>query len=278
MGSVQIKGGQIVDSAIIASKLASDSVTSVKIAIGAVKASALSSGAVTSSAIASGALDSASFFASGVIATAALAEDCVTADKVGDGEIGTAALASACITEAKLGSASVTSSKIGTGAILTDAVGNLQISSAKIAADAVDASKLDLTDTYDFTGGTLQVGTPSNGNDVPNKSYVDSVAAGLSVKENVRVASDSNVDLTSAPASIDGINLSNGDRVLLFGQTDQEDNGVYAFAGSNNAMSRTSDMDAGGDFPGAFLFALEGNTYDNQGFVCINDTAPNLGS
>ena len=124
----------------------------------------------------------------------------------------------------------------------------------------------------------MQVGTPSNSNDAANKSYVDSVAAGLSVKENVRVVGGSNVDISSAPASIDGVTLSNDDRVLLINQTDGAENGVYVFAGSTNAMSRATDMDEGDDFPGAFLFALEGNTYDNQGFVCINDSAPTLGT
>ena len=36
MGSVQIKGGQIVDSAIVAAKLASNAVTSAKLADGAI--------------------------------------------------------------------------------------------------------------------------------------------------------------------------------------------------------------------------------------------------
>jgi len=136
---------------------------------------------------------------------------------------------------------------------------------------------MDLTGTFDFSSGTLQVGTPSNSSDAANKSYVDSVAAGLSIKENVKVAAPGNVDISSAPASIDGVTLSADDRVLLFNQTDKKQNGVYEFAGSGSAMSRTADMDASADFPGAFLFALEGNTYDNQGFVCINDAPPSLG-
>ena len=143
------------------------------------------------SGVASGAINSSSFFGAGVVATAALADDCITADKVGDGEIGTVALASACITEAKLSSGAVTSSKLGAAAVQTSNVGDAQITTAKLAADSVDASKLDLTDTYDLTGGSLQVGTPSNSNDAANKSYVDSVAAGLSVKENVRVVAGS---------------------------------------------------------------------------------------
>lgn len=276
MGSVQIKGGQIVDSAIIAVKLASNSVTSSKIQAGAVGSSALGAGAVTSSAISSGALDTASFFAAGVIATAALAADCVTSDKVGTGQIISDGLASGSVIEAKIGTGAVTSSKLGAASVQTAAVGDAQITNQKLAG-SIAASKLNLTDTFNFSSGTLQTGTPANANDAANKSYVDTVAAGLSVKANVKVASSANIDITDIPASIDSVSMTAGDRVLLFGQTTQSENGVYVYTSSGSAMARSSDMDAGGDFPGAFLFSLEGS-FDNAGFVCINDVAPTLGN
>jgi hypothetical protein len=276
MGSVQIKGDQIVNAAIVAAKIASAAVGTSALADSSITSAKLGSASVTSSAIATGALDTASFFASGVIATAALANDAITADKVGDGEISTSALASLCVTEAKLASGSVTSSKVGTGAIQTAAIGDSQVTNAKLAG-SIAANKLDLTDTYDFSSGTLRVATtPTNANDASSKSYVDSVASGLNVKENVKVASDSNIDLSDLPASIDSVAMSNGDRFLLLDQTDDTQNGVYVYSSQGGSGSRSSDMDANDDFPGAFLFVLQGS-YQEQGYVCSNDSV-NLGS
>lgn len=276
MGSVQIKGDQIVDAAIVAAKIASAAVGTSALADSSITSAKLGSASVTSSAIATGAIDTASFFSAGVIATAALADDAITADKVGDGEISTSALASLCVTEAKLASGSVTSSKLGTGSVQTAAVGDAQITNAKLAG-SIAANKLDLTDTFDFSSGTLRVATtPTNANDASSKSYVDSVAAGLSVKENVKVASDSNIDISNLPASIDSVNMGSGDRFLLLNQSDSTENGVYSYSSSGNAASRASDMDANDDFPGAFLFVLQGD-FQEQGFVCSNDSVT-LGS
>ena len=277
MGSVQIKGGQIVDSAIIAAKLASNAVTSAKITDGAITSGKLGSSAVLTAALNDGAVTAAKL-GSASVESAKLADGAVLTAKLADGAVSAAKLGAASVQTAKLADAAVSAAKLASSSVETAKINDSAVTSAKIAADAVDASKIDLTATYDYTSGGIQVSTPTNSNDAANKSYVDSVAAGLSVKENVRVVAGSNIDLSSAPASVDGVNLSNSDRILCIGQNDSEDNGVYVYAGANSAMSRSTDMDNGQDFPGAFLFALEGNTYDNQGFVCINDTAPTLGS
>ena len=64
--------------------------------------------------------------------------------------------------------------------------------------------------------------------------------------------------------------MSAGDRFLLLDQGDATQNGVYSYSSAGSAASRSSDMDANGDFPGAFLFVLQG-TFQEQGFVCSND-------
>ncbi|HYF74168.1 MAG TPA: hypothetical protein VD864_15155 [Nocardioides sp.] len=61
----------------------------------------------------------------------------------------------------------------------------------------------------------VNVGDPSSGTDIANKQYVDAFARGLSWKASVVAASTANVDIASAPASLDGVTLSSGDRVLL---------------------------------------------------------------
>ena len=276
MGSVQIKGAQIVDSAIEAAKLASNAVTSAKIAD-----NAITSGKIGASAILTAALNDAAVtsqkLGSAAVETAKIADDAVTSAKLAAGAVDSAALGSLAVTSAKLADAAVSAAKLAGNAVESSKISDGAVTTSKIAADAVDASKLDESDNYSFSGA-ISVPTPSSGGHAANKSYVDSVAAGLSVKENVKVALDSNVDISDLPAAIDGVTLSNGDRVLLFGQTSAAENGVYSYTSAGSSMSRASDMDAGADYPGAFLFCLQGNTFADQGFVCINDTAPSLGS
>ena len=72
--------------------------------------------------------------------------------------------------------------------------------------------------------------TPSNANDAASKSYVDSTASGLDVKNSVRAATTGNGTLASAYANgqtIDGVSLATNDRILLKDQTDASENGIY---------------------------------------------------
>lgn len=87
------------------------------------------------------------------------------------------------------------------------------------------------------------VAAPSVGTDATNKSYVDSVAVGLRAKGNIRVATTANIDVSSAPAAIDGVTLVSGDRVLVKDQTDATENGIYVFNGAASAMTRSEDQD-----------------------------------
>jgi len=112
---------------------------------------------------------------------------------------------------------------------------------------------------------------------IPTKGYVDSIASGLSLKQAVRVAATGSVNLTSAPAKIDGITLSYGDRVLLWKQDDTINgtisNGIYAFSASGYPLTRVSDLDGNPSnevTPGVYTFVTDGQTYIGTGFVVVN--------
>jgi hypothetical protein len=109
--------------------------------------------------------------------------------------------------------------------------------------------------------------TPTADNHATSKAYVDSVASGLDVKDSVRAASTANVNVSEAPSTIDGVNLSSGDRVLLKNQTTSSQNGIYVFNGAASAMTRAADMNESGEFVGAFFFVEEGTVNSDQGFV-----------
>lgn len=87
---------------------------------------------------------------------------------------------------------------------------------------------------------------PTSAQDAATKNYVDLVALGLSPKKAVRVASTANVVLASAlinGATMDGITLATGDRVLLKDQTAPAENGIYDVVASG-AAARSTDMDS----------------------------------
>lgn len=154
---------------------------------------------------------------------------------------------------------------------------DLAISTAKLAG-SIPASKLDLTGTYDFRTATLLVATPSADSHAATKAYVDSVQQGAFWKDAVNCASTANVDVSSAPASIDGVTLNADDRILLKNQSSASENGVYVFAGAGNALARSSDFNVGSEFPSAAVFSIAGSSNADKGYVCTNDSAPTLGS
>jgi hypothetical protein len=112
------------------------------------------------------------------------------------------------------------------------------------------------------------------------KEYVDAVKVGLDVKDSVRVATTgSNIDLSSAPAAIDGVTLTSGDRVLVKDQSTASANGIYAYAGSGNAMTRATDFDADAEVTsGAFVFIEEGTANADNGFVLTTDGSITVGT
>ena len=71
-------------------------------------------------------------------------------------------------------------------------------------------------------------------------------------KQSVRVISESNVTLSGGtPATVDGVSLALGDRILVAGQTAGAENGLYKVtvvgSGSNGTWARTKDGDDQGD-------------------------------
>ena len=89
-------------------------------------------------------------------------------------------------------------------------------------------------------------------------------------KNSCRVAVDSNVTLSGgAPATVDGVNLQVSDRVLVVGQTDASENGVYFVAtlgsGSNGTWTRALDFNSNANITsGIILNTTEGDSYSSK--------------
>lgn len=154
---------------------------------------------------------------------------------------------------------------------------DLTITTNDLSASAVTAAKADLTDTWDYALGSLLYKTPTLDNEVAIKSYVDAAAAGArDPKDAVKVAVDSNITL-SGLQTLDGYTVQQDDRVLLFGQTNAVENGLYL--ASTGSWSRTSDADEDSEVTnGLYTLATTGSTYQGSGFILVTDDPITVGT
>jgi hypothetical protein len=137
---------------------------------------------------------------------------------------------------------------------------------------------------FDLQGQRIQnMGDPSSSSDAATKAYVDNSLQGLQWKAPVRVASTANLAVASAVvngATIDGVSVVTGDRVLLKNQTAPEENGIYIVAASG-AASRASDLDTAAKAKSATVFVAEGTANGDKAFtqtgeiVTLGTTAQN---
>ena len=124
-------------------------------------------------------------------------------------------------------------------------------------------------DTYSVDTGTYAL-----------QSYVDNAVAGLSWKDEVRVASTANLAVASAvvnAAVVDGVTLTTGDRILLKDQSAPAENGIYIVAASG-AASRSTDADSETDIRGASVFVTSGTTNGGKRFTCSVSGTITLGT
>lgn len=96
---------------------------------------------------------------------------------------------------------------------------------------------------------------------------VGSETPGLDIRTNVKVASTSNVNISTGLVNgeiIDGVTLATGNRVLLKNQSTASQNGVYVVVASG-AASRATDFDAVSSLEVAYgaLFFVDSGTINN---------------
>lgn len=183
---------------------------------------------------------------------------------------------------------------------------NLNVKSAIAAGGAVTGSNLSGTNTGDqnLSGYELlsnkatstSLGTSDTLYPTQNavKSYVDAVAQGLSVKGSVKLATAAAlpantyllgvITITATGVlTVDGVAVALNDRILVKDEVSQLKNGVYVCTtagaiGVAAVLTRSSDMDASAEFPGAFVFAEAGTVNSAAGFVCTNSSNPTVGT
>ena len=171
------------------------------------------------------------------------------------------------------------------------------ITNSKVAAGAaIDTSKLAdganfikkdgtvaMTGNLDFGNQKgVNVATPTANGDAANKSYVDTLINGLPSAyryRNVHAATTGNINLSNPGTAVfDGHTLVTGDRLLVWQQSTQSQNGIYVFDTSSTALTRASDSDAWDELVGTLVYVDQGTTYGEARFFCTANTGGTLGS
>ena len=106
----------------------------------------------------------------------------------------------------------------------------------------------------------------------------------LDYKQSVRVVTVANITLTGgAPATVDGVNLSQSDRILVTGQTTGSQNGLYQVAtvgtGSDGTWTRTNDGNDTGEIEsGMIVMVTEGTVYKDTQWKLTTENPITIGT
>jgi hypothetical protein len=184
--------------------------------------------------------------------------------------------------ELKMGGNSIT----GVGTDITFAGdGNINVPTGQTLAlqvnniDVVNISGSTLTmatsTTLDMNNNPItNIPAPTNSGDAVNKGYADNLAAGLSVKESVRLATtvsigtyspsggvESNGQITGTPSVVDGVTVVTGDRILVKDHVAKEITSLVAVAQSSLSDDGYFSVS---DTTGQYNFVFD---YGNDGFA-----------
>lgn len=210
-----------------------------------------------------------------------ITDDAITAAKIATDAVGSSEIAANAVDTAEINALAVTTAKIAADAV-TDAkirLSNNSYMRARNAANSADINmlKVNASDVIEFASFPQKSGTPSNNDDLANKSYVDTAVSGSVqvAKQAVVVVSTSNLTL-SGEQTIDGV-LTSASRILVAGQTTAANNGIYVTAAG--AWSRATDADVSAEvLPGLIVYVASGTNYGETFWALDTLGAITLGS
>ena len=154
------------------------------------------------------------------------------------------------------------------------AVGSLvNFGKGNVTFKGTSSTQGQIRDSLDSAFANLSGADAAIDDDFVTLRQLNQATLGLSWKEPARAGSTANVTIASPGATMDGVTLANGDRVLLKNQTLPVENGIYVFDTATTPLVRASDMAAASDATNAALFISEGTTQADQAYVQTADPA-----
>ena len=218
------------------------------------------------------------------VTTDKIANDAVTLDKIAD-----------AVTKTTLGTTDLTLGSTSTtvAGLTSVAVGTLTVTTNNIATSS---GNLVLNPTGNISANSnriVDVSNPTSANDASNKTYVDSVAQGLAIKNACAAATTADLSGTynngtsgvgatititaDSIAVLDGVTLQVGDRILVKNQTNLVENGIYTYT-NTSTLTRATDADTTAELSaGTFFFVQSGTLAGDNGFV-QTEIVNNIGS
>lgn len=114
--------------------------------------------------------------------------------------------------------------------------------------------------TYDFVNTGRITGLPDAvGDQEPaTLAQLKSQIEGLAWKDSARVKTQGNINLAAPGATVDGITMASGDRVLVTNQTSVPENGVYIWNGAATPATRALDLNSFAELEAAVISVEEG--------------------
>lgn len=139
---------------------------------------------------------------------------------------------------------------------------------AQVRTNSIDQLAAAVADVNLNGNKLIGVANPTQAQDVATKSYVDTVAQGLAPKASVRAATTTNIALAGL-LTVDGVDLVEGDRVLVKDQTIAAENGIYKVV--DGQWIRDVDADTWAELVSAYCFVQEGVLNGDIGFLVTVD-------
>jgi hypothetical protein len=110
------------------------------------------------------------------------------------------------------------------------------------------------------------------------QNLIAAIVNGHDWKDAVRVATTTNVTISSPGSSLDGVTMASGDRVLLAGQSTGSQNGIYVWNGAASAMTRATDADASAEVTSGLTVPVTGGTKASQMAILTTGDPITLGT
>lgn len=125
----------------------------------------------------------------------------------------------------------------------------------------------------------VNLADPSASTDAVNLQYVQNLIRGLVIKDAVRVASTTTIVIAVPGATIDGVTMVSGDRVLEKDNVVASARGIYVWNGAAVPMTRALDADSGTELqPGTIVYVTEGTVNADRAYAITSDAAITIGT